>query len=231
MLNFLNYKRLKRLNYQSILIVTYGRSGSTLLQGVLNSIDGCLIRGENNQFCYDLFCAYNQIIEVKKTFASEITSPFYGAHLLDEKVFINYTMEMVKKLLLADKDERKIVCYGFKEVRYINVLDKFPEYLNFLQKIFPNVAFVFNVRNIEDTLKSAWWAERNPEETRKAMMRCEELFKEYININSNGFLISYEDIINKSTNLNALFDFLGAEYSDNVIDKVLSTPHSYKPNK
>src|SRR5688572_1085508 len=31
-----------------LFIVTYGRSGSTLLQGVLNSIPGYLIRGEND---------------------------------------------------------------------------------------------------------------------------------------------------------------------------------------
>jgi hypothetical protein len=32
-----------------VFIVTYGRSGSTLLQGVLNSIPGYLVRGENRQ--------------------------------------------------------------------------------------------------------------------------------------------------------------------------------------
>lgn len=36
--------------FGSILVITYGRSGSTLLQGILNSIDGILIRGENHNF-------------------------------------------------------------------------------------------------------------------------------------------------------------------------------------
>ncbi|MGH3306736.1 MAG: hypothetical protein ACRDOX_03520, partial [Nocardioides sp.] len=32
-----------------LFVMTYGRSGSTLLQGILNSIPGYLIRGENRQ--------------------------------------------------------------------------------------------------------------------------------------------------------------------------------------
>jgi hypothetical protein len=38
------------IKYGSILIVTYGRSSSTLLQGVLNTIDGVRVTGENFEF-------------------------------------------------------------------------------------------------------------------------------------------------------------------------------------
>ncbi len=38
-----------------LFIVTYGRSGSTLLQGILNSIPGYLIRGENRAALFHLY--------------------------------------------------------------------------------------------------------------------------------------------------------------------------------
>lgn len=218
----------KKLKYQSVLIVTYGRTGSTLLQGLLNSINGCLVRGENNQFCYDLFLAYNHIVDVKKKIAPDSTNPFFGAHLLDEQIIIKHSQDMIKELLIADKKGEDIVCYGFKEVRYINVLDDLFEYLDFLKMVFPNVAFVFNTRIVEDASKSAWWVERDPDETKNNMKRCGELFNEYVNKNSNGFLMTYEDMAGKSKKIRELFDFLGAEYSDETISRVLATPHSYK---
>ena len=54
------------LNFDVILIITYGRSGSTLLQGILNSISGVLVRGENANMCYHVFYAYQAILEAKK---------------------------------------------------------------------------------------------------------------------------------------------------------------------
>ncbi len=224
-------RRAKKLNYESILIVTYGRTGSTLLQGLLNSIDGCLVRGENNQFCYDLFEAYRHIVDIKKTYAPEPTNPFYGAHLLDEKVFLTHAQKMVKALLLAGQNETQVVCYGFKEVRYINVLDSLFEYLDFLQQIFPNTAIVFNTRKVEDTIKSGWWPERDRQETLQNMKKCADLFAEYEKTHPNAFLIKYEDVVSASARVRALFDFLGAEYSDDKIKQVLATPHSYPTKK
>ena len=49
------------MNYQHVLIITYGRSGSTLLQGLLNSIDGCIVRGENYDACKGLFRTYQAV--------------------------------------------------------------------------------------------------------------------------------------------------------------------------
>jgi hypothetical protein len=42
-------------------VVTYGRSGSTLLQGLLNSIPRYCIRGENYNAMFYMFRAYQQL--------------------------------------------------------------------------------------------------------------------------------------------------------------------------
>jgi len=222
------------MNFQSILIITYGRSGSTLLQNIFNSIKGCLIRGENYNFCFHLFESYNAIVNAKnrQDITNIPTNPWYGSSLLNEKIFADRVKSLVKELLLADKiNDKNITCYGFKEIRYINHTTMLNSYLEFLEKIFPNVAFVFNTRNIDDVVKSAWWAEKKTEEVRKNISDLESLFIQYGKQHENCFHITYEDIISKSGRLPDMFQFLGAKYDPREIDKVLSLPHSYAPTR
>jgi hypothetical protein len=223
----------KHLLFQSILIVTYGRSGSTLLQGILNSIDGCLIRGENNHFCFHLFKSYNAIVTAKEHGKKNSpTDAWYGASLLDEKKFIHQTKNLIKELLLADKiSDKNIICYGFKEIRYDDEMDSFSEYLEFLKNIFPNVAFIFNTRNLDDVVKSAWFVKEEPEELKKRILKLESLFTEYCGRYENGFHITYEDVVSKSRKLEEMFRFLGVKYEPEKIDNVLSLPHSYTPTQ
>jgi hypothetical protein len=142
-------QRKSELNFESILIVTYARSGSTLLQGILNSIDGVVIRGENENLCYSLFKAHEAIVSVhgRSSISSEkSTSPFYGAGLMDERYFLKEAQKLLRRLLLGKRSNDKTMpCYGFKEIRYIRNLQDLPKYLEFLAKIFPSPCFIFNV--------------------------------------------------------------------------------------
>jgi len=71
------------MNFPSVLIITYDRSGSTLLQGILNSIDGCLIRGENNGFCLHLFLAQQHP-------ERHSNGVWYGAGLFNQTAFLSH---------------------------------------------------------------------------------------------------------------------------------------------
>ena len=220
------------MHYQSILIITYGRSGSTLLQGLLNSIEGCLIRGENHLFPFGLFHTFCRIREAKKTPGLDVTHPWYGSHLLSEEIFLKYTRAMVKELLFADvANPESITCYGFKEIRYQQVRDYFTQYLDFMRMIFPNVAFIFNKRNLDDVVKSDWWQERPSEEVRAELLQQENLFDHYHRTHSNTYYISYEEVLAKGKALEGLFAFLGAPYNEQVVNRVLNTPHSLRPNQ
>ena len=44
-----------------LFVVTYGRSGSTLVQGLLNAMPGVLVRGENNLFVLPLFRSWDAL--------------------------------------------------------------------------------------------------------------------------------------------------------------------------
>lgn len=226
------------MHYKSLLVITYGRSGSTLLQGILNSIEGCLIRGENNNFCFHLLKTYQAILAGKEKEADLITDypstvvnhPWYGIRLLDESLFVQRCAQMVKELLLADKnDSQTVQCYGFKDrYTYPYILDEFKTYLNFLTQIFTDVGFIFNTRNLDDVLKSGWWQDYDPVKSMELLRRTEALFYDYqMKYPDNTFHIRYEDIVNKTLRLQEMFDFIGTKYNSSKIDEVLAQKHSY----
>lgn len=56
----------KSLRYNHILIITYGRSGSTLIQGILNAIPGVRVFGENGNVFFDLYKTFKKLSYLKK---------------------------------------------------------------------------------------------------------------------------------------------------------------------
>ena len=222
------------MKFDSVLIITYGRSGSTLLQGILNSIEGCLIRGENDNFCFALYQAYQSIKNSKKfKKATEATHPWYGAPFISEDVFLKQASKMTKDLILSDKkDDPTIKYYGFKEIRYaeLEVQNNFEDYLKFLEKIFPNPCFIFNTRNLDDVLKSGWWSKTNQAKSREQLVSLENKFTKFCSQYNNSFQITYESIVSKSFTLEAMFDFLGVKYAVEKIDNSISTKHSHNFN-
>ena len=227
------------MNFRSVLIVTYGRSGSTLLQGLVNSISGCLVRGENNNFCYGLYKAYQALCKSRSEYGKStnsclVTSPWYGAHQLNEDLFLIDAREMVKRQLMGapEHTQAPIICYGFKEIRYLP--NSFPggknelkEYLAFLCKLFPEPAIIVLTRRHEDVAKSAWWNTKNPTEVALALTAFEDSMREFSSGRANVFSLSYEDIVARSSRIADLFSFLGADYDEERIINVLETRHSY----
>lgn len=228
-----NHKKPTTLNFDSILIISYGRSGSTLLQGILNSIDGVLIRGENMNMCFHLFKSYQAILETKQQIGERPQNPFYGAELLDENYFLSQLQETVKNLLLSDvKDDPTIRSYGFKEIRYDSNLKALPQYLDFLKKIFPNSCFIFNTRNKEDVVRSwislKWKTKDETESSLELLDEIESVFDDFIISNEkDSFHIRYEDVVKNSHRLKELYTFLGVEYDKDKINAILKVRHSY----
>lgn len=230
------------MKYESILIITYGRSGSTLLQGILNSIDGVTIRGENYNFIKGLYIAYENLTRTKGEFgrgdeSKLTTSPWYGASELDLSIFIEDARTLVRNQLIGREPlpERKI-CYGFKEIRYMD-LDtrlssseralKFNEYLAFLRCLFPNPAFVFLTREHSQVMASGWWKDWKKDMVSKMLNEFELLSVEYCREKDWVFQLKYEDMISNSQRVKGLFEFLGAEYSAGKVAETLAVRHSY----
>jgi hypothetical protein len=228
------------MNYSSVLIITYARSGSTLLQGVLNSIPGCLIRGENANFCFHLFNAYRSLMfaRTRTTIMSDLNGtpqhPWFGCEQLDADGFLESCKVTIRQQLLADRiTDPSVVCYGFKEVRYRmkEVRESLHEYLGFLARVFPSPAIVFNTRKPEDVASSAWLRNQDTEEQISDLRDLNVLFSETAAKHPDSFIISYEDVVNSTGRLPLLFEFLGAAYDQERTERLLSLQHSIKTDR
>ncbi|RLJ67610.1 sulfotransferase [Sulfurisoma sediminicola] len=228
------------MNFENALVVTFGRSGSTLLQGLLNSIDGCLVRGENHNLCYGLFWAYEALCRAKTEHVGtdKVTSPWFGAGLLDPDQFVIDAREVLRRQLLAGTKPGQVQCWGFKEIRYLpsDLADKrlkgtsnkiWLRYLEFLGKLFPACAFIVLTRNVEQVAESGWWKDHPANKVAAALAEFDQLREDWGGGKSNVFHIDYDDIVNTTPRLQAMFDFLGAPYDKQRIDGVLGTSHSY----
>ena len=137
-------------NYRAILIVTYGKSGSTLLRGILNAIPNVKIRGENYNFCWGLYEAWKAIVQTREEFekckkTNQSGSACYGTGYMDSKRFEELALEIIESQLGLSKYPDDLT-WGFEEASYIDYLDELPRFLNFMARVLPNLGIIFNTR-------------------------------------------------------------------------------------
>lgn len=213
-------------------VVTYGRSGSTLLQAILNSIPGYCVRGENYSVLFHLFVAAQHVEETRRTFGRQETTPsasWFGADRLDPEVFSGRLVDTFLDTCLQPSADTR--CIGFKEIRYLesDIPDEmFPEYLSFIQSAFPGSALIFNVRNVVDTAMSGWWQDKDPKIVQTQLSMAIERFESYASDHSNCFLFSYDSLMERPGYCKGLFDFLGEPFDLDPLEKLLARRHGYE---
>lgn len=236
------------MNFKSAIVVTYGRSGSTLLMGVLNGIEGMLIRGENDSFFYHLYGAYQSLLKTASFAPKDSpTHPWFGCSTIDRTKVLEQMAAIARTMILSDREgDGTIQCYGFKEIRYLSLLKAdaidgqkaFGDYLNFLSSIFPDCCFIFNYRNEEEVLNSlsaSFWngkdqLNRKVDIHRRKVQLLRKLFQHFQRQHGQQcYQISYGDVVTKGERLKGLFDFLGAHYDETAIAAALGVQHSYRP--
>lgn len=219
------------LRFKSIIIVTYGRSGSTLLQGILNTVPGFLIRGENYSVTDGLFEAWKSMRRGLRRHDIDVSGkpshPWFGIGDIDQELFERNVMRLVHDMLVPEEQAHRVVCYGFKEIRYPETRPSFIRYLGFLRLIMPDLAFIINTRTLENVAKSGWWAEQDSSVVVAELAKRERRFLKYAESNADHtFHVTYEDVIGERVRLRAMHDFLGVPYVDAAVDEVLGVVHS-----
>jgi len=227
------------MNFQSLLIVTYGRSGSTLLQGLCNALPGCLIRGENYNFCHGLFNAWTQLTRTHSEFggpgADRVESPWFGASGLDPQGFLADARALVERQLLGGVQGPRPACLGFKEIRYLPdaltgnapYAQRLTSYLDFLAQLMSRPAFIFLTRDPEQVSRSAWWRDREPAKVRQLLSQFAEVTRGYQNPASPAFHLDYAELLANGEAVGRLFDFLGVRRNPALVSEVLGRDHSY----
>ncbi|WP_068119248.1 sulfotransferase [Tropicimonas marinistellae] len=212
-----------------VFVVTYGRSGSTLLQNLLNGIHGYCIRGENNEVALHLgsaWCAMKDFAPMRgvrgKGDPTEPSHPWYGAELTDPNTFGRVLADaFVREILKLPPGTR---VGGFKEIRYLTPRREFIQQMRFLKTVFPNPRFVFNTRDHEAVARSGWWSECDPAEVKETLARAEDNWDIFIANNPACCLkLHYDDYIAHPEAFDALFDFLGEDRDPALVARVLGT--------
>lgn len=214
------YPQLKR----NLFIVTYGRSGSTLLQRLIQTIPGCTLRGENFNAIEGIWQSFNRVRKTRATWGKTPQpdlSPWYGADEVRPLLYANAMIDaMIAHVLRPPQDARY---FGFKEIRYITLDDRFPEMLHFMRAHFKDAFFIFNTRDAEDVKKSAWWKNKEPDHIRQMVAKMDQRFADYHAANpDHSELLSYEAFSKDPNALRPLFEKLGEPFDETQMRQILS---------
>lgn len=210
--------------YSTVFIVTYGRSGSTLLQGVLNSIPGYLVRGENNNLLGRLLAIHKGLTAHHRDGPTWPENAWYGSEFFTSDIIAPALRSTLETILFGDVPRDTVRTFGFKEIRY--GLENIDAKLDFLRTLYPDSAVIFNTRNADDVARSMeknFGKSRNPEEIKGLTSK----FSTIAEADGNAYLIGYEDVVAVNDRLHGLFSFLGEPFDEEAVRGVLSRKHSY----
>jgi hypothetical protein len=212
---------------QFLFIMTYGRSGSTLLQGLLNAIPGYLIRGENRDAVYHLYRFHRTCTDEARRVARKdgrrrpVTHPFFGIDAFPADRSLEQVRELVTRTLLRPDPGTRVA--GFKEIRWYQV--DLAEYVAFLREVFPGARFLVNTRDHEAVLASAFWQDK-PRDGR--LQRAEKAILDVAaDLGSAAHRVHYDDYVEDPGRLAAMFDWLGEPFDEARVREVMSVRHSY----
>lgn len=230
-------------HHDFVFVVTYGRSGSTLLQGLLNTLPETLIRGENRLYPLQLFRAHDQLGRHRQTFNRPATrrpsSAFYGLDECDLDAFARDAGDLVARQLLGEADRGDVKRLGFKEVGWHRVRPQETEgFFAFLDVAFDMPRFILNQRAVEETRRSGFWREKEPELVTEKVGRVQEIQEWLRRTRPDRVLdVRYESFTAKKkavveTELERLARFVVGEVDPAVMEALRTTlaiPHGPSP--
>jgi hypothetical protein len=166
-----------------VFVVTYGRSGSTLTQGLLNSLPGTLVRGENSMFLLPLFRAWAGLLEFQEKNGRNarrqgLRSAFYGLDQIHGVDFVESTRELAHKALYGAVDRSAVEVLGFKEVMWQRIhRSEEEQFFDWFEQIFPGARYVLNTRPLEQVMGSGFWQNRDTDWAEQTIRRVEDMQK------------------------------------------------------
>lgn len=206
-----------------VIILSQARSGSTLAQRVLNTVTNSYIAGENKNFWYHIFKAYQsweyiptwetKLAESKgqKPFSYSTKTDAYKPCWFNDEWEHDLTLFKVK-ILEHFEDVygfSKEGLSGFKEIRFPLEQKEFNAYLDWWRMLFPDIYFIFTVRDINEVVKSGWHKEKD----RKELQQRERLLRS----RKDAFLLEYG-----KQDWKGMFNFLDLEYNDKEVQRILN---------
>ncbi|MEM9049485.1 MAG: sulfotransferase [Pseudomonadota bacterium] len=214
-------------SYSYVFLLTYGRSGSTVLNRVMNAIPGYLLRGENQNALFELHRYLAALRSARFDFIRRDHGPehpWFGANAIKVKrLEAECLTGFVRHALRPEADSTVL---GFKEIRHTRwdmSDDAFQAYVGFLLEHFPGAKIVFNSRNWQDVARSGWWARTPPERVRDLIANADARFAQACATWPDRTLaLRYESYAGQPEALRPLFGFLGASYDPGRVAPIMA---------
>lgn len=218
---------------KSIFVVTYGRSGSTLIQNMLNALPGYLVRGENANMLGDFVRAWHVLRHSEQAAnmrhaamlrggtPSGPHQPWFGYEGIDaDRLGRELTALFLRNVLRPEPDTRAI---GFKEIRWHEAPDLFVPMLEFLHLYMPGkVLLIFNTRDHEDVIRSGWWKKLPEAEALGELKQAETMFAAWQDAHPEGWLAMHYDRYSDNPEAwRPLFEFLELPFDPDIVRTVL----------
>ncbi len=206
-------------------MVTYGRSGSTLLMGVLNTLPGYLIRGENRDALHHLYLFHRTMLTESgrgpKRRLRQPTHPFFGIAGFPADTSLRRLRRLALDTVLRPREDTRVT--GFKEIRWYH--PDLEEYVAWLREVFPGARFLVNTRNHEDVLKSKWWAEG--EDKSEHLAEIEQRILALADaLGDAAYRVHYDDYVADPAALRGMFEWLGEEFDEDAVRATMAVRHS-----
>lgn len=226
--------------WRFVFVLTYARSGSTLIQSLLNAAPGVLIRGENNNALYHMHRAVAGLDAAKTQHGKRATAPdtpWFGAELLTPRKTRTRLLRSFVDTVLQPGDATRVL--GFKEIRHAPFYmtdDDFTAYGDFLLDAFPGARIVFNSRDADAVSRSGWLSRQNPDQVKRNVAACDRRFAAFAATHPDSCLhLRYEDYVADHGIARTLYDFIDLPYDPQAVEAVFSKPldHAtkYSPKK
>ena len=212
-----------------VLICATGRSGSTTMQRIINTIPGSNICGENYGAINSILDFYNKLHATSTDYVPGHYNPASYEDIVSKNVKpawynsykINEMEDQIRKLIITMfKNKPETNLWGFKEIRYDN---KKINLIKFFKKLFPQTKVIIQIReNIQAQSKSGW--HKNDKNAQAYIQQMnKELIKFYTQNKEWCYLISFERMFDRS-NLQNIFSFIDCreKYDEDKVTEVLN---------
>jgi hypothetical protein len=152
----------------------------------------------------------------------DATHPWWGVEGYDEQVALADMRALVLDTVLRPEPDTRVV--GFKEIRWMP--GQTCAYLSFVQELFPGARFVVNTRDHAQVTASKWWAGKS--QAGEELAERERIFSEVLDtFGDDAYHVHYNDYCDDPDALRGLFEWLGEDFDEDRVRRVMSREHSY----
>ncbi len=194
---------------QFAVILSQGRTGSTLLLRILNQIEGAHFSGENDR-AFDHLLRFLASCGFRRT--EDAFSQLAWKPITDGVTILGELQALVQRLYAPAR------LAGFKEIRYgKESYEDLESDVAGLKWLMPDLKIVFNVRDTETCVQSGWWVD-NPTESIVMLETMRANFARYHQLHGDTYWLPYEELKQDSPVLQGLFAFLSVDFKEHYLE-------------